>query len=195
MDGTALGMLSTALGRSTVKQPGFSVISLCVWSVAFGLAYTQTPVFSTNQNQYSLHGLARAGFGFLNLDWLSNTVDPTPVFSLLVQATYRALPLVAFYAWALLLYGVYLYSLEGVTSTAFDLRADPLKHRVFLALFVAVHAALFRFLLFRTLGDPWSYTFEGGLAGQRLRGPCSSRVCSAYCYSSRFILPHWTDIR
>ena len=164
-------MISTALGKSTVRQRGFTVISFCAWSVAFGLAYTQAPLFSSNQNQYFLHGLARAGFGFLNLDWLSNTVDPTPVFSLLVQATYRALPLVAFYAWALLLFGVYLYSLEGVASSAFHLRADPLKHRVFLALFVAVHAASFRYLLFKTLGDSWSYTFEAGFAGQRLLGP------------------------
>ena len=171
MDGTAPGKMSTALGKSTVKQRGFSVISVCVWSVAFGLAYTQAPLFSSNQNQYFLHGLARAGFGFLNLDWLSNTVDPTPVFSLLVQATFRALPLVAFYAWALLLFGIYLYSLEGIASSVFDLRADPIEHRVFLALFVVVHAALFRFLLFKTLGDPWSYTFEAGLAGQRLLGP------------------------
>jgi len=157
-------------GQIRPGRRSFSPASLIVWSIAFGLAYAQAPLFASNQNQYFLHGLARAGFGFLRQDWLANTVDPTPSFSLLVQATYRLLPLLAFYLWSFLLFGVYVYSLEGLASSLFDLRDDPVKHRLFLALFVAVHAGIVRFILLNTLGDAWAYTLEGGLAGQRLLG-------------------------
>jgi hypothetical protein len=140
------------------------------WTIAFGLAYAQAPLFTSNQNQYFLHGLARAGYGLLRQDWLANTVDPTPVFSLLVELTYRWLPLGAFYLWTFLLFGVYIYSLDGLASDVFHLQDDPVKHRLFLALFVAAHAALARFILQRILGDSWTYVLEGGLAGQRLLG-------------------------
>jgi len=62
------------------------------WSILFTLAYAQSPLFSSNQNQYFLHGLANAGFGQLSEDWLANTLDPTPVFSKLIEISWRALP-------------------------------------------------------------------------------------------------------
>jgi hypothetical protein len=147
-----------------------SLMAWIAWSLAFGLAYSQAPLFTSNENQYFLHGLARAGYGLLGSDWLASTVDPTPVFSLLVEIMYRLLPLAVFYLWALLLFGVYLFALDGLASDLFHLRDDPIKHRVFLALLVAAHAALLRFILQRTLGDAWGFTLEGGLAGQRILG-------------------------
>jgi hypothetical protein len=152
------------------ERRSFAWVSLVVWTTAFGLAYAQAPLFTSNQNQYFLHGLARAGYGLLRQDWLANTADPTPVFSLLVEATVRSLPLAFFYVWTFLLFGVYVFSLDGLASDLFHLRDDPVKHRLFLALFVGVHAALARFLLQRALGDAWAYALEGGLAGQRLLG-------------------------
>lgn len=166
----AVNVTEPGLGRIGPGGRSFSPAAIVVWSIAFGVAYAQAPLFTSNQNQYFLHGLARAGYGFLHQDWLANTVDPAPLFSLLVEATYRFLPLAAFYLWPFLLFGIYLYSLEGLASGLFDLREDPTKHRLFLALFVAVHAALVRFILPKALGDAWAYTLEGGLAGQRLLG-------------------------
>src|SRR5690606_30750604 len=58
-------------------------------TLVFSTAYTQSPLFTSNQNQYFLHGLAHAGYGYLHEDWLANTLDPTPVFSYLVEITYR----------------------------------------------------------------------------------------------------------
>ena len=55
-------------------------------ALAFAVAYTQSPLFYSNQNQYLLHGLAKGGYGHLSHDWLANTHDPTPVFSALVAA-------------------------------------------------------------------------------------------------------------
>ena len=51
--------------------------------------YTQTPLYASNQNTYFLHGLAGAGRGLLRADWLANTADPFPLFTLLVCATAR----------------------------------------------------------------------------------------------------------
>src|SRR5260370_42143466 len=59
------------------------------WVSAFALAYTQSPLFFSNQNQYFVHGLAEGGFGFLNQDWLATTADPTPVFSAIIAFSYR----------------------------------------------------------------------------------------------------------
>src|SRR5437867_1808576 len=61
------------------------------WACVFAAVYCQAPLYYSNQNQYFLHGLADAGVGFLGDDWLANTKDPTPVFSLLVAATMRSL--------------------------------------------------------------------------------------------------------
>src|SRR6476646_12149035 len=58
-------------------------------AAGFAVAHTQSPLFFSNQNQYLLHGLADAGYGHLDRDWLANTKDPTPVFSAGVAAAYQ----------------------------------------------------------------------------------------------------------
>ncbi len=58
-------------------------------AVLFAVAHTQPPLYYSNQNQYFLHGLARAGYGDLGRDWLANTADPTPVFSAFVELAER----------------------------------------------------------------------------------------------------------
>ena len=40
-------------------------------TILFALAYTQAPLYYSNQNQYLLHGLATAGYGHLDGDWLA----------------------------------------------------------------------------------------------------------------------------
>ena len=60
-----------------------------LWTVVFSLVYCQAPLYYSNQNQYFLHGLADGGYGYLSSDWQAQTADATPVFSFLVQATYR----------------------------------------------------------------------------------------------------------
>ena len=59
------------------------------WTLLFAVAYTQSPLYSSNQNQYFLHGLANAGTGFLREDWLARTPDTVPVFNALVEWTLR----------------------------------------------------------------------------------------------------------
>src|SRR5262245_50561360 len=76
-------------------------------TVLFAAAYTQAPLYYSNQNQYFLHGLARAGDGVLQEDWLANTADPTPIFSGLVAVTATFLHPWAFHVYYALLMGAY----------------------------------------------------------------------------------------
>lgn len=141
-------------------------------SLVFSIAYTQSPLFTSNQNQYFLHGLARAGWGNLRLDWLANTFDPTPVFSWLVEVTYRIFRQVEiFYLYYALLMGVYLYSLLGIISLIYDIATSRARSLVYLSLLVAFHSAALRFALSRVFGHNLAYVFEDGFADQRLLGP------------------------
>ncbi len=148
------------------------IFVILLWGIVFALAYAQSPLYTSNQNQYFLHGLAQAGFGSLDKDWLANTADPTPVFSLMVALVYRYLRWEGlFYFLYAGLMGVYFYSLWGIAAQIYDLRASPTKRLLFLALIVTLHAAGLRFVLSRLVGVNWTYIFEDGLADQRLLGP------------------------
>lgn len=141
-------------------------------SVLFSVAYTQPPLYTSNQNQYFLHGLAQAGLGFLKQDWLANTLDPTPIFSLLVEWTYRLFHRPAiFYGYYAVLLGIYLLAMLEIADELFQIRKSAARRLTFLGLFFLIHSAALRFFFSRTLGDNWTYLLEDGLADQRLLGP------------------------
>ena len=155
--------------RSQVQ--GNNLAFLVLWTIIFTLAYSQAPLYTSNQNQYFLHGLAKAGFGHLNTDWLANTLDPTPVFTWIVFLSYRL------FAWSPIYYlyfgilaGVYLFSLLGIADQLFGICRNRITRWTFLTLFIGLNAAALRFLLVRALGANWAYLFDGGVAGQRLLG-------------------------
>ena len=107
------------------------LVSFIFWAALFSLAYAQSPLYTSNQNQYFLHGLTDAGFGYLDQDWLANTLDPTPVFSGLIAFTGRFLPWPPiFYFYFTILAGIYLFSLYGIISKTFQINASIAKTRV-----------------------------------------------------------------
>ena len=140
------------------------------WGALFGLAYAQAPLYTSNQNQYFLHGLAQAGRGYLRQDWLANTADPTPLFTGLVRLTAGLLDERLFYLYFLLLAAVYLHSLWGIADRLFGLSSSPGRSLFFLATFFVLHSAGLRIALGRYAGGGWEYLFDGGVAGQRLLG-------------------------
>ncbi len=142
-----------------------------VLTALFALAYNQSPLYTSNQYQYFLHGLARAGVGTLSEDWLANTLDPTPLFSLLVDITARLQAQGLFYIYYALIMGVYLFSLIGIIETLFPVRQSALTWHLFFSAMILLHSAGLRYLLSLGLGPDWIYLFEGGVAGQRLLGP------------------------
>lgn len=148
-----------------------STAHFLLWALLFCLVYAPAPLYSSNENQYFLHGLARAGYGHLAADWHANTLDATPLFSWLIEITYRLFhdmtPVYLYYA---LLMGVYLYSLLGIAQQLFGAMQSWGKRLLFLSLVLFAHSAALRAVLSLTLGEQWSYLFEGGVAGQRILG-------------------------
>lgn len=142
-----------------------------LWGILFALAYSQAPLFTSNQNQYFLKGLASAGVGQLSSDWLVGTLDPTPVFSALVWLTSSSFGPWIFYAEYAFLLAVYMFSLWTITRiVAFSL-GWAFRPRLLLAGLTIVHSEALRYILGRIPGEHWQYLFEAGVAGQRLLGP------------------------
>lgn len=118
-----------------------------------------------------MQGLANAGYGFLDADWLANTRDPTPVFSLLVEISYRIFNTsYIFYFYYALLMGIYLFSLSGIISIIFGMADSKTKQYIFIGLLFVIHSAALRQGFVITLGEDWRYVLEGGVAGQRILG-------------------------
>lgn len=158
--------------RQPWKDKRRAALNFLLLTTVFSIAYAQSPLYTSNQNQYFLHGLAQAGYGYLNQDWLANTPDPTPVFSALVTLTYRITHLpVLFYLFYALLMGIYIFSLLGIVTSLYPLRSSRAKFLSFLALLILVHSAAWRFAISRSLGVNWTYILEDGVADQRLLGP------------------------
>lgn len=132
--------------------------------------YTQPPLYYSNQNQYFLHGLARAGEGLLREDWLAGTRDPTPVFSAGVAFTARYLHPWLFYVYYALLLGAYVSAM--LTIFTFVVGEDAARKRwpIFLVALLLVHSALVRWASYRWLGLDYPWYFQAGVAGQYILG-------------------------
>jgi len=143
-----------------------SAARFVAWGLLFSLIYGQSPLYTSNQNQYFLHGAAQAGAGFLAEDWLANTVDSVPAFTSLLTLTYRHLHEAFYYLYFALLCAVYLYSLLRIVP----LGEGRARRWVVLTVLLALHSAALRFVLARGLSEEWAYLFDGGVAGQRLLG-------------------------
>ncbi len=157
------------------------------WSLVFGLAYTQAPLYYSNQNQYFLHGLAQAGRGFLSDDWLANTRDPTPIFSAFVAMVSGFFDERLFYVTYLAFLGIYFVSLMRIAESIkipvgnvsarstpiADAPGSPNDRPVLLTvatLLVVMHSGILRLASAHTLGVDYPWYFQAGVAGQYLLG-------------------------
>jgi len=146
-------------------------IILIFAALVFAVVYTQSPLYTSNQNQYFLHGLANAGIGNLDQDWLANTHDPTPIFSLMVEYNERMFGSdLMFYFYYACILGIYLYSVFGIIDTVFNLRGSRIKTIFFFSIFMLLHAAATRYVFTKIFNPDWTYLFEGGVANQRVLG-------------------------
>lgn len=142
-----------------------------VWAALFAVAHTQSPEYYSNQHQYYLHGFAQAGVGRLNEDWIANTQDPTPVYSLAVAIFYRLTGPFAFQAIYFLLLGVYFESIRRLITALPGLPNRESAQLLFLTLFLAAHAALLRVAFVRLTGVDYPWYLQAGVAAQYLLGP------------------------
>ena len=143
-----------------------AVLKFLIWTIAFGLAYTQAPLYYSNQNQYFLHGLAKAGRGSLDEDWLANTTDPTPVFTAIVHLTDRFGVEQLFYVYQILTLGVYFQSMLVIFESISRRPVTDLGRLIFAALLFITHAALPRMLSVRWFGVDYLVYLQSGLAAQ-----------------------------
>ena len=153
-----------------IREPrARKVLAFLIWSLLFGLAYTQPRLYYSNQHQYFLHGLAAAGEGFLNRDWQANTADPTPVFSALVAVTSRYLYQWFFYLYYFLILGIYLHALAGI----FDYLcggSTPRTRWAFPTLLVVLHSGLLRWCSAQIFGVDYPWYLQAGIANQYILG-------------------------
>ncbi len=156
--------------RAQVVKPLRTLVLFVVGTAVFATAYCQAPLYYSNQNQYFLHGLANAGEGLLKEDWLAGTWDPTPVFSGLVAFSVRWLHPWTFHFYYALLQGVYAAAMVGLFFGVVGEEAGRRRWPIFVALLVAVHAALGRWGSYRLAGDDYPWFLQGGLAGQYVLG-------------------------
>jgi hypothetical protein len=139
-------------------------------AAAFAIAYTQSPLYFSNQNQYFVHGLAKGGFGHLDRDWLAQTRDPTPVFTALVSAGYRKLGEVSFQVAYFALLMVYFLSVRWLVGTLPQIPDTRSFRLAFAAGFTATHAAILRLASVRLTGVDYPWNLQAGVAGQYLLG-------------------------
>jgi hypothetical protein len=136
-----------------------------VFAILFALAHTQSPLYYSNQNQYFLSGLADAGAGNLNHDWLANTADPVPVFSAFVAICFKYLGTWPFHI-------VFFLALVGYYLALWWLVAPKGAGQLFWAtLLIVAHAGIVRFGSDRLLGADYPWFLHCGLASQYVLGP------------------------
>ena len=108
---------------------GFSIAGI----ILFCMAYSQAPLYYSNQNQYFLHGFTKTKLGYLEKDWLGNTTDPTPLFSGLVCLSITWLNENIFYIYYAILQGIFLSCAwmifhRKAKAISFDLSLLILQH-------------------------------------------------------------------
>jgi hypothetical protein len=154
------------------SELNFSIPNIYLFSLslAFALAYTQFPLFSSNQNTYFVHGLAKAGIGFLKNDWLVNTLDPFPLFSLIVQWTTHYLHVNVFYIFHTVILFVYFYSMSYIIT----LLAPSMDKFTFLitgTVIIFIHSWGFSFASRKFFGNDLQTLLTDGVADQSVLGP------------------------
>ena len=151
------------------QQQLVSISKFLLISLIFGLAYTQDPIYNSaeNQNTKFLQGLANAGYGLLQEDWLANTIDPLPAFTWLVEKTYQYIHAeYMFYVYYLLLFGIYVSSILAIVNYIYNLKKSRLKSIVYLTAFIFIHIVHLKIFYF-DIGRDLHY----GVAGQYILGP------------------------
>jgi hypothetical protein len=140
-------------------------------SIAFALGYGQILGISANQNQYYLHGFARAGVGDLASDWLAQTRDPTPVFSAMVAATKANAGTWALHLVYFALLALYFASCYAIASKTPFFPRSGAGRILFSIGMIALHATIIRSLVIRLAGSDHLFLLQSGVAAQYVLGP------------------------
>jgi len=153
------------------QPPRRRFIEFVLVTIAFGLAYTQLPLYSSNQNHHFLTGLAQAGFGWIGDDWLTATADPFPVFSAGVRFAYRYLGEWSFYAAYQALIAAYIWSVLGIVGELVPACRRLSARLATLAVLTVLHSEVVGYLIgFDARHMYWWQMFTWGVAEQEIFG-------------------------
>jgi uncharacterized membrane protein YwaF len=141
-----------------------------LFAFLFAISYTQPLAFYSNQNQYFLHPLADAGFGYLQHDWLAQTIDPTPLFSWLMRWVWVLSGMGGQQVIFFLTQMVYFLALWSILHSIGFLPKSSTGRGLWAGLLTVSHAGIFRYLSDRFLGADYFWFFQSGLANQYLLG-------------------------
>lgn len=148
----------------------YSLLSAFLLIIVFGISYTQSPLYTSNQNTYLLHGLANGNMGFLSYDWMANTTDPFPVFSLLVSLTYSNASTFFFYIYYVIIIGVFICSIMGITSIVWGIDRSHRECLTYFVVITSICSTAFGSLSNKLIGVNLSNIVQGGVAGQYILG-------------------------
>jgi hypothetical protein len=153
------------MATTATRERPSPLIALAI-GLAFALAYTQSPLYTGNQNTYMLYGLAAEGYGQLAADWMAGTTDPTPAFTWLVRLTYRYLDVRLFHIYMVALIALYGWCLLGIVHEYAPARARwPL-----VAALLVLHTKALDVASLRLLGFSLRSLFANGVADQYILG-------------------------
>jgi len=143
---------------------------LAAMALAFGVAYTQSPLYTANQHSYFLHGLKSSALPLLASDWMANTIDPFPLFSWLAHLTSVTLPPCAFHIYYALLLGIYVAGILGIACKTFHIDPSGSQILVCFLLLTGLHSAALADLSLGILGKNVVQLVDSGVAQQSLIG-------------------------
>jgi hypothetical protein len=127
------------------EQKKFQVTTTHRWfirllvGVLFAVNFGLQPLYTDNQNTKFLHGAAASGYGYLSDDWTAKTLDPLPVFSVIVQWLYGIKAIWLSYICCILLLFVYVYALYGIFNHTYRITPRSATLYLFTALFFIAH--------------------------------------------------------
>ena len=146
---------------------GFGIAGI----ILFCMAYSQAPLYYSNQNQYFLHGFTKAKLGYLEKDWLGNTTDPTPLFSGLICLSITWLNENIFYLYFAMLQGVFLSCAWIIYHRKNNNKTFEIGHyALFSAIFILINSAALRWLSYRLFDQDYPWFLQAGVAGQYILG-------------------------
>jgi hypothetical protein len=153
----------------------FSLIIKSGFSLGLAISYKQTPLYSSNQNSYFVHGLVNSGLSSLQRDWFSQTIDPFPAFSSLLSIIIQTIGEKGFFFAYIILLSIFSYCVLDIVSKNCGIQE---KQNLFLysALLFLMYSGILSDFLLTTLPKGASVFSPNGLlvsgvAGQYVLGP------------------------
>lgn len=156
-------------GAAPLPMPFTLVDSLNVRALAllalvfcplFMMGWQFDPLYVSNQNTKFLHALANSGVGFLHEDWLAQTKDGLPLFTLWLEVIYKIVGEIGFYFAAVISHFVFLF------TSLLIYQQISREHDVSTCIILVYLAAIFAF----TSTTDMQYIFFHGVSDQYILG-------------------------